>query len=118
MDVIQKIIYIHLKYRRHGNRIDGVIVSVLTSRAVDRGFGGIIRPLVSASALTWFIRYISYPNLQFLNYVHVIIIKTKVILPSLMSPLFMSFDFLALKHFKIIWGSNILVLSVPEEGYS
>jgi hypothetical protein len=65
MDVIQKIICIHLKYRRHGNRIDGVIVSVLTSRAVDRGFGGIIRPLVSASALTWFIRYISYPNLQF-----------------------------------------------------
>ena len=110
MDVIQKIIYIHLKYRRHGNRIDGVIVSVLTSRAVDRGFGGIIRP--------WFIRYISYPNLQFLNYVHVIIIKTKVILPRLMSPLFMFFGFLALKDFKIIWGSNILVLSVPEEGYS
>jgi hypothetical protein len=30
----------------------------------------------------------------------------------------MSFGFLALKDFKIIWGSNILVLSVPEEGYS
>jgi len=35
---------------------------------------GIIRPVVSASALTWFIRYIYYWNLQFLN--NVIINKT------------------------------------------
>ena len=28
---------------------------------------GIIRPVVSASELTWFIRYIYYWNLQFLN---------------------------------------------------
>jgi len=41
---------------------------------------GIIRPIVSASALTWLIRYILYRNLQFLN--HVIIIKTKVLLPE------------------------------------
>jgi hypothetical protein len=41
---------------------------------------GIIRPVVSASALTWFIRYIYYWNLQFLN--NVIINKTKVLLPQ------------------------------------
>jgi hypothetical protein len=40
---------------------------------------GIIGPVVSASALAWFIRYIFYRNLQFLN--HVIIIKIKVFLP-------------------------------------
>ena len=39
---------------------------------------GIIRPVVSASALTWFIRYIYYWNCQFLN--NVIINKTKVLL--------------------------------------
>jgi hypothetical protein len=41
-----------------------------------------MRPLVSVSALTWFIIYKNvylYPNLQFLN--NVIIIKTKVIHP-------------------------------------
>jgi hypothetical protein len=32
-----------------------------------------------ASSLTWLIKYIFYQNLQFLN--HVIIIKTKVLLP-------------------------------------
>ena len=36
--------------------VDGLFVS-----------DGIIRPEVSASALTWFIRYIYYWNLQFLN---------------------------------------------------
>jgi hypothetical protein len=41
---------------------------------------GIIRPVVSASALTWFIRYIYYWNLQFLK--NVIIHKTKVLLPQ------------------------------------
>jgi hypothetical protein len=30
----------------------------------------------------------------------------------------MPFDFLAPKDFKIIWLSNILGLSVPDEGYS
>ena len=40
---------------------------------------GIIRPVVSASALTWFIRYIYYWNLEFLN--NVIIHKTKALLP-------------------------------------
>jgi hypothetical protein len=34
---------------------------------------------ISASRMTWFIRYIFYSNLQLLN--HVIIIKTKVLLP-------------------------------------
>jgi len=41
---------------------------------------GIIRPVVSVSALAWFIRYILYRNVQFLN--HVIVIKTKVLLPQ------------------------------------
>jgi hypothetical protein len=41
---------------------------------------GIIRPVISASALTWFIRYIYYWNLQFLN--NVIINKTKALLPQ------------------------------------
>jgi hypothetical protein len=40
---------------------------------------GIIRPVVSASALTWFIRYVYFWNLLFLN--NVIINKTKVLLP-------------------------------------
>ena len=40
----------------------------------------IIRPVVCASALTWFRRYIFYRNLQFVN--HVIMIKTKVLLPQ------------------------------------
>jgi hypothetical protein len=39
----------------------------------------IICPVVSVSALTWFIRYMYHWNLQFLN--NVIIIKTKVLLP-------------------------------------
>jgi len=41
---------------------------------------GIIHPIVSVSTLTWFIRYIYYWNLQFLN--NVIIIKTKVRWPQ------------------------------------
>ena len=41
---------------------------------------GIMRQVVSVSALTWFISYIFYWNLQFLN--HVIIIKTKVLLQT------------------------------------
>ena len=41
---------------------------------------GNIRPVVSASALTWFIRYIYYWKLQFLN--NVIINKTKVLRPQ------------------------------------
>ena len=57
---------------------------------------GIIRPVVSASALTWFIRYIYYWNLQFLN--NVIINKTKVLFPEVYVTLaeyylaFQSFD--------------------------
>jgi hypothetical protein len=51
---------------------------------VDTSAGGllipesIIRPVDSVSALKWFIRYIYFWNLQFLN--HVIIFKTKVLL--------------------------------------
>jgi hypothetical protein len=43
-------------------------------------YEGVIRPMVSVSALTWFIRYISYSNLQFLN--NVVINKTKVPFPQ------------------------------------
>jgi hypothetical protein len=41
---------------------------------------GIIRPVVSASALSWFNKYMCYWNLQFLN--NESIIKTKVLLPQ------------------------------------
>ena len=40
----------------------------------------IFSPVASGSALTWFIRYILYYNLQLLN--DLIIIKTKVLLPQ------------------------------------
>jgi hypothetical protein len=39
----------------------------------------IILPVVSASSLTWFIRYIYYWNVQFLN--NVIMIKKKLLVP-------------------------------------
>jgi len=39
-----------------------------------------IKLIVSFSALTWFIRYIYYRNLQFLN--NVIINKAKVLIPQ------------------------------------
>jgi hypothetical protein len=42
---------------------------------------GIIRPVVSASVLTLFIRYIYYWDLHFLN--NIIINKTNVLLPQL-----------------------------------
>ena len=51
---------------------------------VDTSAGGLLVPesiillVVSASALTWFIRYIHYCNLQFRN--HAIFIQTKVLL--------------------------------------
>jgi hypothetical protein len=35
-----------------------------------------------------------------------------------MGDLFKRWGFLALRDFKIIWLSNILALSVPDEGYS
>ena len=41
---------------------------------------GSIRPVVSASALTLLTRYIKYRKLSFLK--HVIIIKTKILLPQ------------------------------------
>ena len=56
---------------------------------------GIIRPVVSVSALTWFIRYIYYWNLEFLS--NVIIIKTKVLLPQVL--------------WLFCWGPLILLLT-------
>ena len=53
---------------------------------VDTSAGGLlvlegtIHPVVSASELTWFIRYIYYWKLQFLT--NVILNKTKVLLPQ------------------------------------
>ena len=76
---------------------------------VDTTAGGIsvqecsIRPVVSASALPRFIRYIYYWNLHFLN--NVIINKTKVLLPQAYVTLadyyltFQSFDFVRTR-----WG--------------
>ena len=55
-------------------------------RWVDTSAGGLVVPegiihqVVRASAMTWFIRYIYYWNLQFLN--NVIIYKAKVLLPQ------------------------------------
>jgi undecaprenyl pyrophosphate phosphatase UppP len=53
---------------------------------LDTTAGGLLVPKVSATvvsalALIWFIRYIRYRNLQFLNYV--IIIKTNILLPQI-----------------------------------
>ena len=45
---------------------------------------GIIHPVASDEALTWFIRYICYRNLKFLNN---IINKAKVLLPQASVPL-------------------------------
>ena len=42
--------------------------------------GGITRPVGSVSALIWFIRYVYFWNLLFLN--NMIINKTKVLLPQ------------------------------------
>ena len=50
------------------------LISTFLLLSLDR----YLRPVVSVSALTWFIRYIYYWNLQFLN--NVIIDKTKVLL--------------------------------------
>ena len=80
-----------------------VIISSYIYYWVNTSAGGvlvpesIIRPVVSASALTWFIRYIYYWNLQFLN--NVSINKTKVLLLQSYVTLadyylaFQSFDF-------------------------
>jgi hypothetical protein len=82
---------------------------------------GIIRPVVSASALSWFNRYMCYWNLQFLN--NESIIKTKVLLPQayvtvadIGDPIYALL--LARKTFNIIWLFNFSILSVPDEGYS
>ena len=55
----------------------GTVLGKLKSKTQ---FAGIITPVVSASGTDMVIRYIHYQNLQFLN--HVIIIKTKVLLPQ------------------------------------
>ena len=59
-----------LKYRKCYSCCDGGLLVA----------NGIILPVVSVSALTLFIRYIRYWNLQFLN--KDIINKTKVLLPQ------------------------------------
>ena len=63
---------------------------------------GIIRPVVSASELTWCIRYIHYRNLQFLN--NVINNKTKVLLPQAF--LFTLFGFIASKTLNYLAFQN------------
>ena len=56
--------------------IKGITRPVVSTLVIE----GITHPVVRTLALTWFIRYICYCNLQFLN--NVIIIKTNVILPQ------------------------------------
>jgi hypothetical protein len=63
---------------------------------------GIIRPVVSASELTWYIRYIHYRNLYFLN--NVINNKTKVLLPQAF--LFTLFGFIASKTLNYLAFQN------------
>ena len=73
---------------------------------------GIIHPVVSVWTLTLFIRCIHYRNLKFL---HNAIINKKVLLRHWLSCWnhFIS----CLQKFKMIWLSNLLALSVPDEGY-
>ena len=56
--------------------IEGITRPVVRTLVIE----GITHPVVRTLALTWFIRYICYCNLQFLN--NVIINKTKVLLPQ------------------------------------
>jgi len=74
---------------------------------------GIIRRVVIVSALAWFIRYIYYWNLQFLN--NVIINKTRVLLLAI---LFRPFGFYSSQKFKLFGFPIFQMLSVPDEGYS
>jgi len=76
----------------------------------------------SILTLEWFIRYIYVSNVQLLN--NVIITKTKVLPPSgrhtkhLPTLAIVPFGLRALKDFLIIWLSNLLIMSLPDEGYS
>jgi hypothetical protein len=73
----------------------------------------IILPVVSVSALTWFIRYIYYRNLQLLF--NVIIIKTKVLFPQTYSvPILTSISLLP-RH--ILNWSNINYLKTSYKTY-
>ena len=58
----------------------GITNTPNTSAGGHLAYEGIIRPVVSVSALTWFIRYIYYWNLHFLH--NVIINKTMILLPQ------------------------------------
>ena len=68
------------------------------------------RPIMAA--LSWFIRYIYYWHLQWLN--NVITIQPKVLLPHAFVTLA---DFGALGFFYIIRLSNLSIVSVPDDGY-
>jgi hypothetical protein len=67
----------------------------------------IICPIVRVSVLTWFIGYIYYCNLQFLN--NVIIIKSKLNLVDFGYAVFPPKNLL-----NIIWKNNLSASSVPE----
>jgi hypothetical protein len=86
---------------------------------------GIIHPVVSVSALTWFIGYIYHWKLRFLK--NVIIINTQVLLPLVIFvdlACCMPLGLLAPKDFSIYWHwsyltkvSNLLTLIVPDKGF-
>ena len=67
-------------YSRNVSLLLNIIFRFYCYHWVDTFAGGIIRPGVSASPLTWFIRYIYYWMLQFLR--NVIIIKPNIVLPQ------------------------------------
>jgi hypothetical protein len=91
-----------LKWMYAGNQIAVLFLFYLSITKYFLSYGllvpeGIILPVVSASVMTWFIRYIYYWNLQFLN--HVIIIKTSVLLPQAPKKVLLSaFPFLPEYH--------------------
>ena len=87
-------------------------------------WGGIIYTEVSASALSWFIRYmyIYYWNLQFLNNIITPINKTKVrLLPGVIGDLRLCWlsclGFLVYFYKDFHLDSNHLIMSIPNEGY-
>jgi hypothetical protein len=72
----------------------------------------IIHPVVSASALTWFIRHIYYWNLQFLNNVYIIIFPGITHFWQSHLCLLVFFLSITFKLFglPIIWGAVVVVI--------
>ena len=76
-------------------------------------FRCIIRPVISVSALTCFIRYVYYWNLQFEN--NVIIIKIKVLIPQTWVTLAEFAYAVYVLSFSISKSQKLFVFSIPFE---